>query len=267
MRTKNQKALEPVFLTGLVAELVHGIRQTPTGIPGLDEILGGGLPAERLTLVSGPAGAGKSTFALQFLYHGALNEDEPGIYVTFDEKPENVRNDMLSYGWDLRGLEKQGLFAMVDGFSSRAGVASKEPYTTELDVDELLTVLVELIDEIGAERVVIDSITAVALSLQDEVAVRKEILKLGAVLSTLTCTTIMTSEMTRKEEVSRFGVEEFMAQGVIVLDYIFAQHGMRTVQVRKMRGIKHSTTERPFKITDRGIIVYPNELIYTQKPR
>ncbi len=242
-------------------ELV-GIRRTPTGIEGLDRILGGGLPAERLTLVSGPAGAGKSTFALQFLYYGALNEDEPGIYVTFDEKPENVRNDMMSYGWDLRELESQGLLAMVDGFSSRAGVSSNEKYTTELEVDELLTVLIELIDEIGAERVVIDSITAVALSLQDEVSIRKEILKLGAVLSTLTCTTIMTSEMTKKDEVSRFGVEEFMAQGVIVLDYIFQRRGIRTLQVRKMRGIKHSTIERPFKITDRGIIVYPNELIY-----
>ena len=238
------------------------IELTASGIPGLDNILGGGLPKNRLILVSGPAGSGKSTFSLQFLYHGILGEDEPGIYVTFDEKPENVRNDALSYGWDLKSLEDQGLLVMIDGYSYRAGVSSTEKYATKLEVDELLTMLIEVIDEIGAERVVIDSITALALSLNDETQIRKEILKFGAILSNLTCTTLMTSEMQKKGEVSRYGVEEFMAQGVIVLDYQFGQRGERSISVRKMRGVKHSMIERPFKITNNGIVVYHNETFY-----
>ena len=112
-----------------------------------------------------PANASRTTsagrtFGLGFLVHGVMHEDEPGIYVSFDESLDNVRNDALSYGWDLKALEDQNLLAMIDGFSERAGLKSPEKYTIELEVDELLHELIRLIDSIGAERVVIDSITA-----------------------------------------------------------------------------------------------------------
>ncbi len=235
---------------------------TPSGIPGLDDLLNGGLPKERTILVAGPAGAGKSTFGLQFLYAGIVMEDEPGIYVSFDETLRNVRMDAASYGWDLKALEDQNLLAMIDGFSGRAGVRSKEKYKTKLEVDELLTMLINLIDSVGAERVVIDSITALALSLDDELLIRKEILKLSAVMSSLTCTTLMVSEMKTDQEISRFGVEEFMAQGVITLKYEFGNKGRRSLQVRKMRGIQHSLEEKPFLMTSNGVVVYPDEKLY-----
>lgn len=241
---------------------MSNLKRVSTGIEGLDRILGGGYPEERTILISGPAGAGKSTFGLQFLVSGIAEYDSPGIYCSFDESLENVRNDALSYGWDLKALEEQNLLAMIDGYSERAGVQSGEEYITKLEVDELLSLLIRLIDSIGAERVVIDSITAIALSLDSELVVRKEILKLSAVMSALTCTTLMISEAINSKEISRFGVEEFMAQGVISLKYEFGSSGRRTIQVRKMRGIKHSLRERPFLINNRGIEVFPDEQLY-----
>ncbi|MHA2169853.1 MAG: ATPase domain-containing protein [Candidatus Kariarchaeaceae archaeon] len=238
------------------------LERVSTGIDGLDGVLGGGYPKERTILVAGAAGAGKSTFGLAFLVGGILQEDEPGIYVSFDESLENVRNDALSYGWDLKGLEDQNLLAMIDGYSERAGVASKEKYTIKMEVDELLNELIGLIDSIGAERVVIDSITAIALGLDSETTRRKEILKLSAVMTALTCTTLMISEMKEEAEISRFGVEEFMAQGVLTLKYQFGTYGRRSLQVRKMRGVKHSLKELPFLISNDGLSVYPEEELY-----
>ncbi len=243
-------------------DFINSMPRVTTGISGLDALLGGGFPRERTILIAGPAGAGKSTFGLQFLYAGIINEDEPGIYVSFDETLSNVRADALSYGWNLKTLEDQNLLAMVDGFSERAGVSSNEKYKTKLEVDELLTQLITLIDSVGAERVVIDSITALALSVDDELTIRKEILKLSAVMSSLTCTTLMISEMQTESEISRFGVEEFMAQGVITLKYQFGKKGTRSLQIRKMRGINHSMVERPFLITKNGIEVYHDEIIF-----
>jgi len=242
--------------------MVTNLERVGTGIDGLDQILAGGYPKERTVLIAGPAGTGKSTFALQFLVSGIVNEDSPGIYVSFDESLENVRNDGMSYGWDLKSLEDQNLLAMIDGYSERAGVQSDEKYNTKLEVDELLNHLINIIDSIGAERIVIDSITAIALSLDSELIRRKEILKFSAVMSALTCTTLMISEAIKADEISRFGIEEFMAQGVITLRYQFGKSGRRSIQVRKMRGIKHSLRERPFMITNSGIEVYPDEELY-----
>lgn len=238
------------------------LERVSTGIKGLDSVLGGGYPKERTILVAGPAGSGKSTFGLAFLVDGILRADEPGIYISFDESLEAVRNDAQSYGWDLRELENQNRLIMVDGFSERAGIQSNEKYQTKLEIDEMLNLLIQMIDEIGAERIVIDSITAIALGLDDELRQRKEILKLSAVMSALATTTLMISEMKSESEISRFGVEEFMAQGVIVLKYLFNKSGRRTLQVRKMRGVKHLMSEIPFIMQTEGLEVYPQEELY-----
>ena len=232
-----------------------------TGIIGLDRIIGGGLPRGRTILVAGPAGAGKSTFGVQFLYHGIVSGGESGIFVSFDEHPVHVREECLNFGWNLNDLEKDNLLVLIDGFSPRAGVGSEEKYQTPVDVDELITQL-EVIDKTSAERVVIDSITALALSMASEQQIRRQILKLSAVMSSLECTTILTSEM-RGGEVSRFGVEEFMSQGVIILNYEYLNNiAIRSLNIRKMRGLKHEMIERPLSITSNGIEVYATEQFY-----
>jgi len=233
-----------------------------TGIVGLDNILSGGIPKGRTILVSGPAGSGKSTFGLHFLYHGIVAGGESGIFISFDEHPTHVREECLNFGWNLSELEKEDLLVLIDGFSPRAGVSTNEKYQTPVDVDELITQLVEIIDKTSAERVVIDSITALALSMETEQQIRRQILKLSAVMSSLECTTILTSEM-RDGVVSRFGVEEFMSQGVIVLNYEFQNNvAIRSLNIRKMRGLKHEMVERPFEITSTGIKVYSEEQFY-----
>ena len=239
------------------------IARVKTGIPGLDKMLNGGLPKGRTILVSGPAGAGKTTFALQFIYKGIIDYGDPGIYVTFDESPTVVRQNFASYNWKLESLEKENLLAIVDGFSMRAGVASKEKYSIRLEIDDLLTTLITLIDELGAERVVIDSLTALALSLESEIRIRREILKLSAVMSSLKCTTLVTSEMTQSGEISRYGVEEFMASGVIILDIQEVnQKLVRSIYIRKMRGIEHELIRRPFELTANGCTALSTETLF-----
>lgn len=236
------------------------VEQIPTGISGLDKLIAGGLPKHRTVLVSGPAGAAKTTFGLQFIYHGIVEEGETGIYITFDDRPANVRMDCANFGWDLAALEEQGLLILVDGFSGRAGVHSDEEYQTPTDVDELLTKLITWIDQIGAERVVIDSITALALSLPDETARRREILKLSGVLASLDTTTIMTSEMGDSGKISRFGFEGYMTQSSLVLRYeVINNASVRSISIRKMRGVKHAMTTHPFNLTPTGIVVYDSE--------
>src|SRR3989338_4466692 len=137
------------------------IERVTTGIQGLDDMIEGGFPKGRTILVSGACGTGKSILSMQFLYHGALEKNEPGVFVTFDESPENIRSDMLRFGWNLAELEKHQLFALVDGASARAGTASPEQNALnpgDLDINRVLMEVLTIARRIGAKRIVIDSI-------------------------------------------------------------------------------------------------------------
>jgi len=246
----------------------YQIERTKTGIKGLDELLEGGFPAGRTILLSGASGTGKSILAMQFIYKGALDYNEPGVFVTFDENPDKIRQDMLKFGWDLAALEKKGKLAILDGTSGRAGVPSDEEHVIMpgLDFNRLL---VNTARKIGARRLVIDSIPAMGQLLDKEGDIRRNILKLAFSVSKADVTTIITTELEEQDvkagfaKFSKYGVEEYIADGVILVNMLtIGSDENRTIYIRKMRGTKHSLAIHPMHIESTGITVMKAEDIF-----
>jgi circadian clock protein KaiC len=236
---------------------VTPVEKVPTGIAGFDRMAHGGLPAGRTTLVSGTAGAAKTLFASQYLAGGITQYDEPGVFVTFEEPPEDLRRNLISLGWDLAAWEEQGRWRFVD--------ASPDP-EQELtlagawDLGALMARIERAVEVTGARRVSLDSLGAVFSEFPDAARVRRELRRLSRALRDLGVTAVMTVER-RSEygEISRWGVEEFVAEDVIVLRNILEDEAARrTMQILKFRGTTHRKGEFPFAIiNDRGIVALP----------
>ncbi|MEW6295604.1 MAG: ATPase domain-containing protein [Candidatus Diapherotrites archaeon] len=241
-----------------------------SGVIGLDELIGGGFPEGRTILVTGACGTGKTIFCMQFIHEGAAKYNEPGIYVTMDERPNLIREDVMQFGWDLRKLEEKNLVHIIDGSVARIGMPSEEEFSlpmTGFDLDKLLLEIMRVTKRIGAKRVVIDSIPALGFNFNDENEVRKAILKLSYMLMRIGVTSLLTSEV--QEGANRFGryeVEEYVVDGVIVLHYSGIGGGgtNRTLHIRKLRATKHSEDLHPLTITAKGIKVHPLEEVYKE---
>lgn len=227
------------------------IERIPTGIPGLDEIIEGGLPKGRTVLVTGAAGSGKTTLGIQFLYDGAAKHGENGLFVTLQEELLDLTQDMARFGWDLEKLNQQGKLALVQPpipFEVSQG---------NIDIDTILDLVHKRAVEVDAKRIVFDSLAQLGLPYADSVALRCDLMRLGAMLRELGCTTMLITEMGEGDQrVSRYGVEEFLAQGVIILHLTPTY---RAIQVAKLRGTKHDTGIHRMRITDKGIVVGPGE--------
>ncbi len=237
-----------------------------TGIPGFDDLIEGGLPERRSFLISGGTGTGKTIFALQFLVNGAL-QGEPGVYLTLDERPELIREDMLRFGWNIRQLEDQGLLKIVDGTIAKIGIPSDEEFSlpaTGFDLDKLLLEIMRTIKKIKAKRVVIDSIPALGMNFKSEHDIRKAILKIVYLLARAGVTTLLTTEVSEgSKQFGKYGVEEFVSDGVIVLHYMgIGTQSNRTLHIRKMRATKHSEDLHPIEITDSGLKIHKVEEDY-----
>ncbi len=243
--------------------------RVPTGVNGLDQMIEGGFPRGRTVLLSGGCGTGKSIFALQYLYKGALEYGEPGVYVTVDERPDLIRQDMMRFGWDVKALEDQGKLVILDLTGTQIGVQSEEKYamTSNLDVDRLVLKIMQTAGEIGARRVVIDSVPALGFRLKDDQAVRTMILKLTYMIKKSDLTALLISEVpeqtmgTGPMSFSKYGVEEYVADSVILLHYLgMGTDTNRTLYIRKMRGTKHVEDIIPLHITENGIkLINPEE--------
>lgn len=242
------------------------IERVPTGIIGLDEHIEGGFPKGRTILVSGGCGTGKSIFSFQFLYKGAVEHDEPGVALILDERPEKLRQDMLRFGWDLEKLENKGKIAIIDASTGRIGVSSEERYAISpmnLNLDHLLLETMKVADQIGAQRIIIDSLSSIGFHAQSLFEVRKSIMKINYMVEKSGMTAILTSEIPEQAYASprfvfsRYGVEEYVADGVIVLHYLdVGTQSNRTLFIRKMRGTKHTEGLLPMEITEKGIVVH-----------
>ena len=242
------------------------MERVKTGIPGMDEILGGGVPKRNVVLLSGGPGTGKTIFGQQFLYHG-LQNGEPGVLVALEEHPAQIKINMSQFGWDVRPYEEEGKFAIVDAFTGGIGeYAKRERYVVRdpSDVAMLVDVLREAVKDLKAERVVIDSVTS--LYLTRPVVARSTVMQLKRVLSGLGCTSILVSQVSVTERGFGGPGVEHAADGIIRLDLDeFNGQLYRSLIVWKMRGTAHSMRRHPFDITDKGIVVYPDKVLRIQR--
>ncbi|MEM3698291.1 MAG: ATPase domain-containing protein [Archaeoglobaceae archaeon] len=243
------------------------LERVPTGIPGFDELCEGGLLRDRSYLVSGPSGSGKTVFALQFIVNGVEKFNEPGIFVTTEERPQHLREHSITFGWDLEKLEDENMLAIVDATSTKIGLPSDEKYidVRPFDTRSLLDQIITIQDEIGAKRAVVDSTTSIGFVIGDPAKFRVELLKISTTMEILGLTSLLTCEVIENgpDKISRFGVENFVVEGTIVLYYTRIENTrMRSIEIFKMRGTNHSKKIHPFEITNRGIVVYSKEEIF-----
>ncbi|MCL1468399.1 circadian clock protein KaiC [Argonema galeatum] len=232
-----------------------GVEKIRTLIEGFDDISYGGLPVGRTTLVSGTSGTGKTLLAIQFIYNGIIHFDEPGVFVTFEESPNDIIRNACSFGWNLQQLVDDGKLFILDASPDPEG----QDVVGSFDLSALIERLQYAIRKYKAKRVSIDSVTAVFQQYDAASVVRREIFRLVARLKLLGVTSIMTTE--REQEygpVARFGVEEFVSDNVaIVRNVLEGERRRRTMEILKLRGTTHMKGEYPFTITNDGINIFP----------
>jgi circadian clock protein KaiC len=232
------------------------VQKLVTGIASFDLIAEGGLPRNRTTLLSGTAGSGKTVFAIEFLAAG-IEAGDNGVFVTFEESPRDIRQNMRSFGWDLVRWEQEGALAIVD--------ASPDPETEVIesgsfDLGALLARVENAVRRVGATRVSIDSLGAMFSQFRDQSLVRRELFRIASALKEMGVTAVMTAERTQDYgAIARFGVEEFIADNVMVLRNVLEEEKRRrTIEILKFRGTNHQKGEFPFTIVqDGGIVVIP----------
>ncbi len=225
----------------------YELPKIPTGIHGFDQIANGGLPKGRSTLVSGTAGSGKTILALQFLLAGVREFNEHGVFVTFEESPADLMQNVRSFGWDLEGLVADRKIAVVDA-TPEPGVEVLS--TGSYDLSALLARIESAVRSVNAKRIILDAIGALFPQLTDANIIRRELHRLAAGLRRLGVTTMVTMERTDEEgNVGRWGVEEFVADNVILLrNRLEQEKRRRTIEILKFRGATHHKGEYPFTI-------------------
>jgi circadian clock protein KaiC len=227
--------------------------KAPTGIQGLDEVTGGGLPKGRVTLVCGGAGGGKSLLAMEFLIHGAMRYGEPGVCIDFEETEKKLTVNVASLGFDLRELTKRKKLLVDYVFIDRNQIAEAGEY----NLDGLFVRLAHAVKAIKAKRVVLDSIEALFVGIADAAMLRAELQRLFRWLENNKLTAIVTGEA-GTNTLTRHGLEEYVADCVISLDHrVTEQISTRRLRVVKYRGTSHGTDEYPFLIDEDGISVMP----------
>ena len=232
---------------------VEPLEKCPTGINGLDEITGGGIPRGRPTLVVGGAGSGKTLLGMEFLVRGARDFGEPGVFVAFEETARELATNVESLGFDVPGLEAEKKLVVDYIYLERSEIEE----TGEYDLEGLFVRLGLMFDEIGAKRVVIDSLEALFANLPNEAILRAELRRLFRWLKERGMTAVITAEA-GANRLSRHGIEEYVSDCVIFLDHrVNNQIATRRLRIIKYRGTAHGTSEYPTMIGKNGLSVLP----------
>lgn len=232
---------------------IFTLKKSLTGIAGLDDITGGGLPTGRPTLVCGSAGCGKTLFAMEFLVHGIVEFDEPGVFMAFEETREELTQNVASLGFDLPDLIAENRLTIDHVSIDRADIDQ----TGEYDLDGLFVRLAHSIKKVNAKRVVLDTIEVLFAELGDTATLRTEIRRLFRWLKDQGVTTIITGER-GAGALTRHGIEEYVSDCVILLDHrVENQLSVRRLRIVKYRGTAHGTDEYPFLIDEDGFSVLP----------
>ena len=236
--------------------------KTPTGIAGLDEITGGGIPKGRPTLVCGDAGCCKTLMSLEFIVRGAMEFDEPGVFMAFEEKTDELAMNVASLGFDLEKLQAEKKIKLDHVHIDRSEIEE----TGEYDLDGLFIRLNYAIDSIGAKRVVLDTLENLFSGLSNQALLRAELRRLFHWLKEKGVTAIITGER-GDGKLTRQGLEEYVSDCVILLDHrVINQISTRRLRIVKYRGSVHGTNEYPFLIDEDGISVLPVTSLKLEKP-
>src|SRR5580658_6357050 len=229
------------------------LEKTPTGIPGFDEISEGGLPQGRTTIVCGGAGCGKTMLGIEFLVRGALEFNEPGVLMAFEETPEDIASNVASLGFDIEKLAaEKKLF--LDYISVEP---SEMAETGDYDLEGLFIRLQNAVESIGAKRVMFDTVEALFTGFANPGILRAEFRRLFRWLKDRGLTTVLTAER-GEGSLTRQGLEEYVSDCVILLDHrIKDQISSRRLRIVKYRGTKHGADEYPFLIDERGMSILP----------
>jgi len=232
---------------------IEVLKKSPTGIKGLDEITGGGLPQGRPTLVCGGTGCGKTLLAMEFLVRGATEFGDPGVFMSFEEKSDELTKNFASLGFDLDDLAARDMLALDYVHIEKSEIEE----TGEYDLEGLFIRLGHAIDSIGAQRVVLDTIEALFSGLENESILRAELRRLFRFLKEKGVTAVVTGEQGERT-LTRYGLEEYVADCVIFLNHsVSRQIATRHMRIVKYRGSSHGTNEYPFLIDEHGISVLP----------
>jgi len=235
----------------LAAQKKHVFERVKSGIPGLDDMVDGGIPKGNLVVLSGDPGSGKTVFCLQFLFEGAIKYDEPGIYVSLEEPEETILEGASEFGWDLKSLIQTNKLKII---------------TIELyDFERLKSSIEDTVKQINAKRVVIDPGVIFKLFFDRELDARKRIVALGKMLKRIGCTSIITNEISLDRMTSLYGLEEYVADGVILMYHTKVKSRfVRSIAILKMRNTKISEQLKPIQIDDSGITVLVKGEIFTE---
>ncbi|ASJ02846.1 recombinase [Thermococcus profundus] len=230
-----------------VGEILKSLDRVPSGVPGLDELIGGGFLPGRVYLVTGPPGSGKTTIGVQFLVEGAKN-GEKGVFISLVENPKIILQDMLRYNFGLLGYAKSKAIT----FHDLGRLLLRAEY--RLTWNELFNQILQIINEEGIKRAVIDSFTSMEHLVKDPGNKRWALGRFIRALQELETTTLITSEMLQGDA---YTDEHYLADGVLVIHHFMRNYQMvRALQILKMRGVPHDSNLKRMRFTDEGIRVY-----------